>query len=422
MKILTILPRIPFPAHDGGSIVMLETLRQLHRAGHHVDVLVLNTKKHHQDPAAIAGECRSVHAFDIDTSLSVRGLIRGMYACPFPPSFGIDVDTSYWVSRFADEDALTAFREIVINNGPYDLIFCESLFTACYGIALRSSISQTIPTPVMVRAHNVENIIQSRLSNEPSRSRIDRWYRSRLARFTRTFETYVGRSVDVIATVTEDDAEIFRSYLPTAVVDVVQPGVNIPGEYFGYVDPDAICLLGSLDWAPNIEGALWFVQKVFPIIREQRPSTTVHIAGRNPSSTIQALHNGTSIFVHGEIEDALAFRRERSLSVVPVFSGSGLRIKILEALAASSPVVSTSVGCEGIGVVHDGEVLIADDARGFAEACVRVLNNSELAHRLAISGLALVRKRYGWSNATDRLLALGQRVSDALKNPEPAAD
>ncbi|MBK7185479.1 MAG: glycosyltransferase [Ignavibacteria bacterium] len=422
MKILSILPRIPYPARDGGAIVILETLRQLHLAGHHVDVLALNTKKHRQDPAVLAQICTSIHTVDVDTTISALGLIRGLFRSRLPDGFGIDAGTSYWVSRFADELALESFRTHAMLNGPYDLVLCESLFTACYGIAIRPHLHGPHPTPILMRAHNVEHIIQSRLSKERSRSRLERWYRSRTAQHTHTYESYIGTAVDAIATVSDDDATEFRSYHPTALVETVQPGVHLPERYTGAVDFDAICMLGSLDWTPNLEGASWFIQHVFPRIREQRPSTTLHIAGRNPTAQALAFHNGTSIFVHGEIEDALAFRQQRALTVVPLYSGSGIRIKILEALAARSPIVTTPIGCEGVGVVHDKEVLIYDTAGEFADACVRVLNEPELSQRLVVSGFDFVSKRYSWSAATDRLIALGRRVIDRVTNPRTAVD
>lgn len=422
MKILSILPRIPYPARDGGAIVILETLRQLHLAGHHVDVLALNTKKHRQDPAVLAPICTSIHTADIDTTISAFGLLRGLFPSQLPAEFTIDVGTSYWASRFADVQALESFRAQAVQNGPYDLILCESLFTACYGIAIRPHLPGPHPTPILMRAHNVEHIIQARLSRERSRSFLERWYRSRTAQHTHTYESAIGTMVDAIATISEEDDVAFRSYHPTAIVEVVQPGVHLPEPYTGEVDRDAICMLGSLDWTPNLEGASWFIQNVFPLIRAQRPSTTLHIAGRNPTPQALAFHNGTSIFVHGEIEDALAFRQQRALTVVPLYSGSGIRIKILEALAARSPIITTPIGCEGVGVVHDREVLITDDAVEFAAYCVRVLNDAELSQRLVTSGFDFVSRRYSWSAATDRLIALGQKAIDRVTNQGPVVD
>lgn len=410
MKILMILPRIPFPVRDGGAIVMYETLRALHVAGHHVDVLALNPSKHSQNCSAIADVCTFVQSVDINTNVTFFGVVKGLVHRKFPRVFAIDSVAPYWLTRFACTEALEAVRDLLHARGTYDVIVCETLFTACYGIAARRYMTGKTATPIVLRSHNLEFRIQERLAQNGKKSLLEKLYRKSLATDTMAYEGYVGQTVDAVATMSHTDASGYRALSARAVVDVHPPGVNIPERSLVTIDDDAICLLGSLDWAPNVEGAIWFVREVYPIVRLLRPQTTVHIAGRSTPQSIKALANGESIFVHGEVLDAASFRRQHALSVVPLHSGSGIRIKILEALAQSCAVVTTTVGCEGIAVEHDCHVLIADDAEAFAHACVKVLNSHDLRTRLGVEGRLFVEAHYSWQTSINSLIEFYRAV------------
>jgi len=388
---------------------MYETLRELYTAGHQLDVLTLNTKKHYQDPSVLAPFCWNVRSVDVDTEVTLLRIIKGLVHPRFPHEFNIPSRVSYWVARFAHPDVLDALQEMT-KTEVYDVIVCETLFTACYGIAARRWNMEHALLPIVVRSHNVEYRIQERLSHDDHRPWYERLYRRTLAAHTKVYETYVGQTVEAIATMSHADRQVFQSANATALIEAIPPGIAQPPDSHQLVDKDAVCILGSMDWAPNVEGVHWFIRSVYPILRSLRPQTTIHIAGRSMPASIKALADNLGIFVYSEVDDAVEFRRRFAVTAVPLRSGSGIRIKILEALASSCAVVTTSVGCEGINVENRWHVLIADEALSFAQACCLVLDNAELRSSLATHGLAFVMAQYSWPSSIEKLVAFFKRV------------
>jgi glycosyltransferase involved in cell wall biosynthesis len=125
----------------------------------------------------------------------------------------------------------------------------------------------------------------------------------------------------------------------------------------------------------------------------------LHIGGRDPGYDIKALHDGVRVIVHGVVQDALDFRATHGVNIVPLFSGSGIRIKILEALSVGCPVVSTTLGAEGLSVQHDEHLLIADEATTFARSCIALLQDPQRATAIGLAGRSLVSTHYTWNSA-----------------------
>jgi len=413
MRILVILPRIPYPPRDGGAIVMFETVRELTKAGHDVDVFVLNTSRHRQPPDVMADICSHVVSVDIDTEITAVGALKNLFLPRRTSSDEGRVPLSYWLERFVSDDALGRLYEILDKRGPYDVIQCESLFTAWYGLAIRNAGRAWSDTPVVLRAHNVEHRIMERLAGERRLSVMERMYRRHLASRTQRFEVGAVRALSGVAAISPDDAAWFRTVAPDTAVDVVMPGIMMPSDDILdaiEVEPFTLCILSSMEWAPNVEGTIWFIERVMPSIVERLPQAVVHVAGRNPGSDILALHDGRHVIVHGEIDDALVFRRSKAVSVVPLFSGSGVRIKIIESMAAGVALVTTSVGAEGLPIIDGKQVVIADDERAFADACVDLLGNSERARAMGERGRAFAQAEFSWDRKVNDLTNLYRRV------------
>lgn len=402
MKILVILPRIPIPARDGGAIVMLETVRALHEAGHVVDVCAVNTPKHHADPDVMEPYCNAVTAVDVDTTIRPFRMLREFVTSRFPEAFRIRVDGSYWLTRFASEEMLMRLEAMILERGPYDAILCESLFTACYGEALRLRDSIDPTVPIVLHAHNVESRIQDRLARDPLRSSVERWYRRRLAQQTEAYERHVLTWISGVVTLSAIDTATFAIAQPSAHVVAVAPGVreHVPtGEH----RPQTLWFLGSLDWTPNVDGLHWFMRFVWPTILAQMPDVELHIAGKSTPDAITAYHDGINVVVHGEIEDPTAFRSAYAVGIVPLLSGSGVRIKILEALADHSAVVTTTIGCEGLPLTDDLHVVFADEPTAFAHTCIELLTDEARQTKLRAAGAEFVRSHYSWERSANEL-------------------
>ena len=183
-------------------------------------------------------------------------------------------------------------------------------------------------------------------------------------------------------------------------------------------DGRTLLFFGALDYGPNVDAALFLVREIWPRIRAAMPEARLHIAGKSPCAEVRALHNGNDVQVSGYVDDKAELFASVTATVVPIRSGGGTRIKILEAMAMGKVVVSTRIGCEGIDATDGENILFGDSADEFAQACLRALRDATLRERLASAGRDLVRRQYSWA-AIRRDFSV--RVRDAVERHRPPA-
>jgi glycosyltransferase involved in cell wall biosynthesis len=179
--------------------------------------------------------------------------------------------------------------------------------------------------------------------------------------------------------------------IPIAVdTDEVAPVTRQP-------EADHILHIGTMYWPPNVDGILWFIHQVYPHIRTKRPKAIFDVVGARPPQEILDLSgNGTGVNVTGYVTDPTPYRQQAGVMVVPLRAGGGMRVKILEALAQGLPIVSTTLGCEGIAVTHGRDILIADTPHDFAKAVLRLLDNPQFAAELGRNGRQLAEQQYDY--------------------------
>jgi glycosyltransferase involved in cell wall biosynthesis len=182
--------------------------------------------------------------------------------------------------------------------------------------------------------------------------------------------------------------------IPIAVdTDEVAPVERSP-------EADHILHVGTMYWPPNIDGVRWFIHQVYPHIRAQRPEAHFDVVGARPPQDLVGLGgNGSGVNVTGYVPDATPYLKQAGVMVVPVRAGGGMRVKILNALAQGLPMVSTTIGCEGIAVRDGRHLLIADTPEEFAQATLRLLNDKSLADELGRNGRQLVQSTYDYQLA-----------------------
>jgi polysaccharide biosynthesis protein PslH len=168
--------------------------------------------------------------------------------------------------------------------------------------------------------------------------------------------------------------------------------------------------VGALDYEPNREAVDWFVREVFPAVRRRRPDARFRVVGRG-GETVSWVAGEPGVDLVGRVEDLQAELDRTDVSVVPIRVGAGTRLKVVEALANHLPLATTTVGCEGIDLVDGTSALIADDADGLADACVRLLDDGGLRQRLADEGAALFEEAYTWASIRERVAGLARRVA-----------
>jgi polysaccharide biosynthesis protein PslH len=372
MKILQLCKKFPFPLKDGEVIAVNTLAKSLKLLGAEVTLLTMNTSKHRVNiadlPESFKDIYQSVHSVNVYNHITVLGAFRNLFQ-----------KESYHVTRFISDDYKLKLIEI-LRGQSFDVIQLETVFLTPYIPIIRQYAPNAV---IALRAHNVEHEIWKRVA-EVTNLAPKKWYLNYLNKKLRRFELDNIQKCDVLLPITERDLRIFRllGYRGQAVVTPVglqsrdyQPNWKIFNRH------PSIGFIGAMDWMPNQEGLKWFLESVWT---ENTHSDTegwsklqLHIAGRNAPNWIKNLAV-KNVHFHGEIPDAQRFMNQHAISIVPLFSGSGIRIKILEAMMLGRVVLTTSMGLEGISAKDGEEVLIANTAYEFAEKIDHCLKNPEI--------------------------------------------
>jgi glycosyltransferase involved in cell wall biosynthesis len=301
--------------------------------------------------------------------------------------------------------ALCQAVEQLMHDDPPDLWHCE---WTPYAQTLRSLLSARSPTttPWVVMAHNVESLIWQRYA-ETETNWLKRWYICRQQRKFERFEAWAYSTCNCAIAVSDEDARLIRERFGARNVAVVDNGVDT--NYFepqspSERDPFRILFLGSLDWRPNLDAVRVLLDEILPRVRTAEPRATLALVGRKPPAWLRDLAaNKPGVELHADVADVRPFLAGAGMLAVPLRIGGGSRLKILEALAAGLPVITTSVGAEGLQLQSGAHITLADDAEAMADGIVRLMNNPIAAQQQAERGRQQVLERYDWAGLADRL-------------------
>lgn len=391
MKVLQLCPKVPWPPDDGGRVAMRVLALSLRRAGADVRTLCLNPRKHHVELSSLpeeAGDLR-LEAVDADTSITLAGALKSLVT-----------GSSYNVDRFFSEAFRRRLIEVVREERP-DVVLLESLFMVPYVPDLRAATRARL----VLRSVNVEHEIWQRLARgETQQAR--RLYLGHLAHRLRRFELATMNDVDAIATVTPEDSATYARLGARVPAHLAPVGIAT-GEYpdrSGQGDPLTLVFLGSLDWRPNLEAVEWFLESVWPIVRRSVPLARFHLGGSNPPEGLARRLRTDGVRFHGRVPNARDFLASGRAMVVPLLSGGGMRVKILEAMALGVPVVSTRLGASGIGAADGTEILLADGPESLGAACTSLLLDRDLAVAIGKAGRRRVHASFDADEIGRRML------------------
>ncbi len=371
MNILIISNKLPYPPKDGGSIATFTLALNLADFAKSVDILAINTSKHFFDikkiPAEITQKIK-FYDFYLNTDLSVLKLIQNLLFSKLP----------YNAERFINKDFADKIIEI-LNSKNYDVVQLEGLYVLPYIEIIRKNSSAKIS----YRAHNIEHEIWRRTLAQ-TKNVIKNYYIKILFIRLKKFEESFINSYDLIVPITERDEKKLSEMGNIKPSITIPTGINIENYRYddNLTDKNSIFHIGALDWSPNQEGLIWFIDNCWQILQKQNPEIKFYIAGRNAPKWFENYLNRKNIIFLGEVENAMEFVNSKFLMVVPLLSGSGMRIKIIEAMAMAKPVISTSIGVEGINVVDNQNILIADNKDDFISKISDVLKNTENAENI----------------------------------------
>jgi sugar transferase (PEP-CTERM/EpsH1 system associated) len=384
MKILWVCPLFLHPTTKGGQIRTLETLRQLHRR-HEIHFAALFDPSQPEGPARSNEYCTKSYPVPhvAPARFSPRFYFQALagFVSPLPVA----------VTRYRSAAMRTLLAGLV-ETEKFDAIVCDFLAAAPNLPSLQDAV---------LFQHNVETTIWDRHTQNAASPLHRALYRRQASRMF-LYEQQVCRSVRQVIAVSEADAARMRSMFGAEHVGAVPTGVDV--DYFAPpLQTEAaadLVFLGSMDWSPNVDSMLYFVEQIWPRITAQLPDCRMSIVGRTPPREIQALaERDPHIHVTGTVTDVRPYLWGSKVSIVPLRIGGGTRIKIYEALAAGLPVVSTAVGAEGLPLVHGETILLADEPESFARECVRLLQDPALRARMRKAGRDLVAAEYSWDSA-----------------------
>ena len=382
MKILQLAHKVPWPPKDGEAIAILTLSKGFFLHGHQVTVLAMNTEEHHVEkedvPEHLAAEI-DFHIVNIPANNSLGKILQNLFFSDLPLHAERCISNAYY-------DALIR----LLSEKKFDVIQIEGLYLCPYIPVIRK-YSDAL---VSYRAHNIEHEIWQRTNQIAGVWRF--FYLRRLVRRLKKFELNFLNQYDVLVSITERDGYILDQLGNRKPRYTSQTGIHLSSliPTAKNLEYPSLFHIGALDWPPSQEGLLWFLNFCWPATHEKYPFLKFYIAGRNVPAWIESRFKSDYVIFLGEVEDAYTFMNSKAIMIVPLHSGTGMRIKIIEGMALGKAIVSTSVGCEGIPAIDHENILIADKPQYFIASIDALLSDKSLFERLCKNSVDFIRAKF----------------------------
>jgi len=364
--------------------------------GHQLKVLAVNSFKYKVNPNEIPASYQKQTGIEF-VKLNLR-------LKPIPAFMNWVLGRSYHVQRFISGSFREKLVEILLND-QFDIVQMETVFMAPYVDLIREHSRAKI----VFRAHNIEHLIWQRMHKQ-EKNMLKKAYLSSLYKSLKKYEIHVLDQFDGIMPISEEDAGFFRQN-SAKPVQTIPFGIDIQKtDSFKEVKLERnLFHIGAMNWMPNLEGIKWFLDEVWPRLQRKIPEAKLTLAGREMPDWLLKL-KGKNLVVYGEVADAKAFIQSGEISIAPLLSGSGIRIKILESMSMAKPVVSTSVGAEGIEYQQGKNILIADNADEFVNAIQFLYEHPVQAVNIGQNAQQLIAERYNPQVIIRKLTAFYQKI------------
>ncbi len=378
---------------DGESIAIHNLTKALAQHSCQITLLCLNTSKHKFELESLpdhVDQYKKIYSIDVKTEVTAKGALKNLLS-----------KESYHISRFFSSEFNSKLEEI-LSKESFDIIQLETLTMAVY----LPQIKRQTNAPVVMRAHNVEHQIWSRLS-ENIGSPIRKLYIKYLTKKLKRFELAQLGKYDLLLTVSKNDLDLYKEFGYTAASQIVPIGIDISSYPFsGQGLRSDLFFIGSMDWMPNAYGLSWFIKNVWPEIQSTSADIELHVAGRN-SQKLESIPGMTN---HGEVESALSFMQDHGIMIVPLFSGSGTRVKIIEGLALGKVIISTNIGAEGIDLIEGEHILFANTKEEFVEAIKTCIDAPEKMKRIAKNARKFIEENYDAKRIAKTVVTQYQKI------------
>ena len=400
INILILCTKFPWPPKDGGTMAMMSMIQGFHKAGNKVTVLTMNTPKHYVTlrtlPSAIQQTAEFI-AVDVNTDVKIWDMLANLF-------FSRE---SYHVVRFTSK----RFREELerlLKARKFDLVQLETLYMAPYISTISKNAADAL---ISLRVHNTENEIwyrRARNEMNPFKKALFMETGKRI----RIYEESVmsANKFDILVPITRRDGDRFKKMGAKKNVFFCNAGIDTSSLNTRPVKIEfpSLFYIGALDWEPNKEGLKWFLSQVWPRIHKRYPKVKFYIAGRRMPEKIRRIKMDNVVNL-GEVESAEAFIKPRAIMIVPILSGSGMRIKIIEGMAYGKAIVATKMAAEGIGARHGDNILLADDPKDFADCVSVLIEKRSFYDTISRHAQAFIHSRFENDVLIDRLLGVYEK-------------
>lgn len=408
MQLLFLTPQLPYPPHQGTTIRNYYLIRHL-AAQHTIDLFTFLAPGQQLTPDnPLYRYCRRiVTAPQPNRTLGQRGV--DTLRSPLPD-----------MALRLESQAMRTVVASAAQQEHYDAVQVEGIEMAQYGLQLATQAKER---PLLVfDDHNCEYLLQQRNAFTDLR-RPQRWLAALYSLLQwqklRRYEAQICRQADLVLAVSEPDKAALQALGTTTPITVIANGIEVgdPGDgttttatpASTATAPLTLLFTGKMDYRPNIEGALWFGEKVLPLILAAEPRARFQIVGMHPHARLDPLRANPAVEITGAVSSIAPYLAAAAVYVVPLQVGGGTRFKVLEAMAAAKAIVSTTVGVEGIGLQDGGEILLADTPQAFAQSVLRLLRDqqagSTLSTALGQRAHHFVTSHYSWREIIPRLEA-----------------
>lgn len=382
MKILQVTNKVPYPVKDGGAIACMNLARGFSLLGHEVTILAMNTVKHHVTLTEIPESVKELAEFKLVNVPARTSPVSALLNLVFSAK---PYNAVRFISKTFEAELIK-----VLHENDFDIIQLEGLYVCPYIKAIRENSTAKI----IYRAHNIEHEIWSRTAKMAHG--LEKWYLKNLSKRIKKFEIQLLNKYDLLVPITGRDGAILDKLGNKKPLHVSQTGIDssvlIPNSK--NLKHPTLFHIGSLEWSPNQEGLIWFFENCWDAIREKYPELRFYIAGRNAPIWFQRMMNLTNVVFMGEVADAYEFINSKSIMVVPLFSGSGMRIKIIEGMALGKPIVTTAIGTEGISTTSGVNIVVTEDAAGFVQSISDLIENREYFDKIGKNAIEYIHENF----------------------------
>ncbi len=381
MKILQLCNRVPFPLIDGGAIAMFAMTKSFADAGCVVHTVAINTKKHFVSTDSLPDWFKNkTILYTVDANTDVK---------PFGALINLFSSSSYNLVRF-DVPAFHSKLKNLLQENKYDVVQLEGLFLSMYIPTIRANSTALIS----MRAHNVEFLIWERIAANTS-SFLKKTYVTLLAKRLKKEELKALSLVDCVIPISEVDKNIYLQLGIKVPMLVCTAGIDesLLAVKPTNVDENSLFHLAAMNWQPNIQATKWLMDAIWPLVHLRFPKLKLFLAGKDMPEEFTKIQSN-EISVVGAVNNAQEFMLSKNIMLVPLLSGSGMRIKIIEGLALGKVIISTSIGAEGIDITNKKNILIADSPEEFVHAIELALTDKELSKEISRNAKELVKQKY----------------------------